>query len=105
MNNSVGLKEVFQQKEVIPIIAKSLDPSKPQVMLEALKIMAALCIVPPDGLEKVLEAITLSGEFRGEERFLPIVKALSSSNSDSLKVMCIILKKPSFFFFFIILSI
>jgi diaphanous 2 len=88
MNNSVGIKEVFQQKEAITIIAKSLDPSKPQVMLEALKVMAALCLVPPDGLDKVLEGITLSGEFKGEERFLPLVKALSSSNSsDSLKVI------------------
>ena len=34
-------------------------------MQEAVKLMAAICLVPPDGHEKTLEAITIAGEMKG----------------------------------------
>ena len=36
--------------------------------------MAAVCLVPPDGHDKTLEAITIAGEVKGVDRFHPIVQ-------------------------------
>lgn len=66
MNNTVGLKQMFGQKEALTIVARSLDPNKPAVMLEAVKVLAAVCLIPPDGHDKVIKAITMSGELKGE---------------------------------------
>lgn len=38
MNNTVGIKQVFSQKEALTIVARSLNPSKEAVMLEALRV-------------------------------------------------------------------
>ena len=61
MNNRVGLKDIFEHKEAFALMARSLSPSLPHVMLEAVKLMAAICLVPPDGHDKTLEAITIAG--------------------------------------------
>lgn len=66
MNNTVGLKQMFGQKEALTIVARSLDPNKPTVMLEAVKVLAAVCLIPPDGHDKVIKAITMSGELKGK---------------------------------------
>ena len=79
-------------------------------MLEAVKLMAAVCLVniinfsvghspkevsdicvkflsdslsqvPPDGHEKTLEAITIAGEVKGRDRFQPIVQVESQTSS------------------------
>ena len=35
------------------ILFRSITPTVPLVMLEAVKLMAAVCLVPPDGHDKV----------------------------------------------------
>ena len=44
-------------------MCRSITPTVPLVMLEAVKLMAAVCLVPPDGHDKVgikLSSILLS---------------------------------------------
>jgi len=36
-------------EEALTILARSIDPRDPSCMLEAVKLMAAICLVPPDG--------------------------------------------------------
>ncbi|CAB0007521.1 unnamed protein product [Nesidiocoris tenuis] len=87
MNNTIGLAEVFKQNEALTMVARSVDTSNPMVMLEAVRILAAACLVPPDGHSKVLEAISMNGEFKDAERFAPIVQGLQINN-EQLKVIC-----------------
>lgn len=86
MNNTMGLKQVFSHLEALAILARSLDPSKPIIMLEAMKLLAAVCLVPPDGHEKVLEAITMRGELENRRRFEPIIQGLQGANNEPVKV-------------------
>ena len=53
MNNKVGLQNLFDHKEALTLLARSITPTVPLVMLEAVKLMAAVCLVPPDGHDKV----------------------------------------------------
>lgn len=86
MNNTVGLKEVFRQNEALVMVARSLEATRPLIMLEAVKILAAVCLVPPDGHGKVLEAITINGELKEIERFSPIIAGLQTKSNDTLRV-------------------
>lgn len=86
MNNTVGLKQMFSQKEALTVVARSLDPTKPSVMLEAVKMLGAVCIIPENGHEKAIEAITMSGELKGRERFSPIVQGLMITGNEPLRV-------------------
>ena len=45
----MNLKESINRR----IISRSISPTVPLVMLEAVKLMAAVCFVPPDGHDKV----------------------------------------------------
>ena len=36
-------------EEALTILARSIDPRDPSCMLDAVKLMAAICLVPPDG--------------------------------------------------------
>ena len=100
MNNKVGLKDMFEHKEALTLVARSLNPNLPYVMQDAVKLMAAVCLVPPDGHEKTLEAITIAGEMSqmtntfsqgGSERFGPIVQGLLISNNEQLRTNCLTL--------------
>ena len=53
MNNKVGLRNLFDHKEALTLLARSISPTIPLVMLEAVKLMAAVCLVPPDGHDMV----------------------------------------------------
>lgn len=86
MNNTVGLKQMFGQKEALTVIARSLDINKPAVMLEAVKVLAAVSLIPPNGHEKALEAITMSADIENRCRFLPIVQGLKSIGNEALRV-------------------
>ncbi len=77
MNNKVGLKDIFEHKEAVTLIARSLSPSLPHVMLEAVKLMAAICILPPDGHEKVLESITIAGTAYSSSKSSYIIHTIS----------------------------
>ena len=92
MNNKVGLKQMFEQKEALTLLARSIDSSMPSVTMEAVKLMAAVCLVPPDGHERALEAITISGEIKACERFTPIIQGLKIKGNDSLRVGFRVLK-------------
>lgn len=86
MNSTVGLKQMFGQKEALTVIARSLDINKSAVMLEAVKVLAAVSLIPPNGHEKALEAITMSADIENRCRFLPIVQGLKSIGNEPLRV-------------------
>ncbi|KAJ4443300.1 hypothetical protein ANN_04968 [Periplaneta americana] len=89
MNNTDGIKLMFDHKEALTILARSLDPSKPNVMQQAVQVLAAVCLIPPSGHERVLEAITMTGEIKGRERFQPVVQGLMVKSHPSLTVGCL----------------
>ncbi|XP_045538396.1 protein diaphanous isoform X1 [Papilio machaon] len=87
LNNTVGIRTVFECREALPVLARSLDARKPHCALEAAKVLAAICLIP-NGHEKVLEAITMAGESSRRPRLLPIVECLDSKSPESLKNGC-----------------
>ncbi|ODM97180.1 Protein diaphanous 3 [Orchesella cincta] len=89
MNNTYGLKSVFKNKEVFILIARSLDPLRPTAMQESAKLLAAMCILADlQGHERVLEAITISAENQGRDRFVPIVQAVTHSDNEMTRLSC-----------------
>lgn len=68
MNNTVGLRQMFSHREALAVVARSLDARKPAVMAEACKVLAAVSLVPPDGHERALEALTISHEISSSTR-------------------------------------
>ncbi|XP_066595144.1 protein diaphanous isoform X2 [Prorops nasuta] len=89
MNNTVGIKEMLAHHEALTIVARSLEPSKPSVMSEAVKLLGAVCLISSDSHKKVLDAITMNGEFKCRERFLPIVQGLMNKKNENLRVVCL----------------
>lgn len=89
MNNTVGIKEMLAHQEALTIVARSLEPTKPSVMSEAVKLLGAVCLISSDSHKKVLDAITMNGEFKGRERFLPIVQGLMNKKNENLRVECL----------------
>ncbi|XP_061381446.1 protein diaphanous isoform X7 [Danaus plexippus] len=87
LNNTVGIRAVFDCREALPVLARSLDARKPHCALEAAKVLAAICLIP-NGHEKVLEAITMAGESSRRPRLLPIIEGLSPKAPESLKNGC-----------------
>ena len=63
------------------ILFRSIIPEKPQVALEAVKLMAAVCLVPPDGHDATLASISEAGDTREVDRFQPIVQGSVSLHS------------------------
>ena len=49
MNNKFGLMQMIGHEEALTILSRTVDPSDPNTMLEAVRLLAAICIVPPDG--------------------------------------------------------
>ncbi|XP_048510372.1 protein diaphanous isoform X3 [Athalia rosae] len=89
MNNTVGIKEMLAHHEALTIVARSLEPTKPAVMYEAVKLLGAVCLISSESHKKVLDAITMNGEFNGKERFLPIVRGLLNKKNENLRVVCL----------------
>ncbi|XP_011685321.1 PREDICTED: protein diaphanous isoform X2 [Wasmannia auropunctata] len=89
MNNTVGIKEMLAHHEALTIVARSLEPTKPSVMSEAVKLLGAVCLISSDSHKKVLDAVTMNGEFKGRERFLPIVQGLMNKKNENLRVVCL----------------
>ncbi|XP_041971142.1 protein diaphanous isoform X2 [Aricia agestis] len=87
LNNTVGIRAVFECREALPVLARSLDARKPHCALEAAKVLAAICLIP-NGHEKVLEAITMAGESSRRPRLLPIIEGLEAKAPESLKNGC-----------------
>ncbi|VDI72832.1 diaphanous 2 [Mytilus galloprovincialis] len=86
MNNKFGLMQMIGHEEALTILSRTVDPSDPNTMLEAVRLLAAICIVPPDGHEKVLEGITVCGEIRGRDRFVPIIMGLGMRDNQPMQV-------------------
>nr|QAT94454.1 diaphonous [Bradybaena similaris] len=89
MNNTFGLKRILEHEEALTIMSRTVDPADPPTMLEAVRLLAAICLVPPKGHEKALEGITVCGEIRGQERFLPIISGLGMRDNPAMQVACI----------------
>ncbi|XP_072948697.1 protein diaphanous [Epargyreus clarus] len=87
LNNTVGIRAVFECREALPVLARSLDARKPHCALEAAKVLAAICLIP-NGHEKVLEAITMAGESARRPRLLPIIEGLEPKAPESLRNGC-----------------
>ncbi|XP_076362550.1 diaphanous related formin 1 isoform X1 [Tachypleus tridentatus] len=88
MNNTAGLKQVFTHKDALTILARSINFSQPNIMVDAVKLMAAVCLIPPSGHERVLEAITTSAELEERDRFSAIVQGLGRKDNDALRGSC-----------------
>ncbi|XP_071500054.1 protein diaphanous homolog 2-like isoform X2 [Diadema antillarum] len=88
MNNKYGIQTVFSKKRAITQIASALDANYENMMIDTTKLLAAVCFVPPDGHDKVLEALTEVGEVRRTLRFTPIIEALKLENNPQLMCVC-----------------
>lgn len=89
MNNTYGLRSVFQHKEVFILIARSLDPLRPTAMQESAKLLAAISILADlHGHERVLEAITIAAENQGRDRFVPIVQGVTLRDNEQTRLSC-----------------
>lgn len=86
MNNTEGMKAILVHKEALTIVARSLEPNKPAVMCEAVKLLGPVCLINSDSHKKVLDAITVNGDNTGRDRFLPIVQGLMNKQNENLRV-------------------
>ncbi|XP_021363039.1 protein diaphanous homolog 2-like isoform X3 [Mizuhopecten yessoensis] len=89
MNNKCGLVNIINHEEALTILSRTVDPSDPNTMLEAVRLLAAVCLVPPDGHEKALEGITVCGEIRARDRFIPVIMGLGMRDNQPMQVACI----------------
>ncbi|KAI9533061.1 Diaphanous [Dissostichus eleginoides] len=88
MNNKYGLDRILGEEKSLALLARAIDPTGSAMMTDVVKLLSAICIVGEENtLEKVLEAITTAGEWRGIERFSPIVQGLRD-RSVQLQVAC-----------------
>ncbi|XP_072854474.2 protein diaphanous homolog 1 [Pogona vitticeps] len=91
MNNKFGIKTMLETEEGILLLARAVDPKVPSMMIDALRLLSALCILPQpvDMYEQVLGALTERAEMDEVERFKPILDGLRSGTSVALKVACL----------------
>ncbi|KAI1898607.1 hypothetical protein AGOR_G00074130, partial [Albula goreensis] len=89
MNNKHGLKAMLTSPEGIPLLVRAINPRVPHMMVDAVKLLSAICILDhPDNLhERVLEALTVQGEEQDIERFQPLLSGMHKSNV-ALKAGC-----------------
>ncbi|XP_066524903.1 protein diaphanous homolog 1 [Hoplias malabaricus] len=82
MNNKYGLKAMLSSADGIALLVKAINPSIPHMMVDAVKLLSAICIIEqPDNLhERVLESITELAEERDIERFQPLLSGMRKSN-------------------------
>lgn len=81
VNNTWGLNLILRPEShaAVLLLAKCIDPRKPQTMAEAVRLLAGFCLVSDrNGYEKVLRAISMAqdGAHKKGERFKPIVDGL-----------------------------
>ncbi|XP_037364974.2 protein diaphanous homolog 1 [Talpa occidentalis] len=91
MNNKFGIKTMLETEEGILLLVRAMDPAVPNMMIDAAKLLSALCILPqPEDMNvRVLEAITERAEMDDVERFQPLLDGLKSETSIALKVGCL----------------
>ena len=49
MNNKYGIQTVFDKEEALITMASVIDPVYENMMVDTVKLLAAVCLVPPDG--------------------------------------------------------
>lgn len=54
-----GLLQFIGHDEAMTILCRFVDPRDPASMLEAMKLLAAVCLVPPDGLVQIFHGSKL----------------------------------------------
>ena len=87
---------MFEHKEALTILARSLDssldPKLHTLMSEVAELLAAVCLVNKDGInghDKVLEAITVCAELNSKEhRFAPIIEGMQETSNVGLRLAC-----------------
>uniref|UniRef100_A0A2K5ZGM5 Diaphanous related formin 1 n=1 Tax=Mandrillus leucophaeus TaxID=9568 RepID=A0A2K5ZGM5_MANLE len=91
MNNKFGIKTMLETEEGILLLVRAMDPAVPNMMIDAAKLLSALCILPqPEDMnERVLEAMTERAEMDEVERFQPLLDGLKSGTTIALKVGCL----------------
>ncbi|KAL8577404.1 hypothetical protein ACOMHN_060226 [Nucella lapillus] len=89
MNNKFGLKQILNHEEALTILSRTVDPADPPTMLEAVRLLAAMCLVPPNGHDRALEGITVCGEIRNQERFIPVIMGLGMRDNPAMQVACV----------------
>lgn len=91
MNNKFGIKTMLDTEEGILLLVRAMDPAVPNMMIDAAKLLSALCILPqPEDMnERVLEAMTERAEMDEVERFQPLLDGLKSGTPIALKVGCL----------------
>ncbi|XP_010848944.1 PREDICTED: protein diaphanous homolog 1 [Bison bison bison] len=91
MNNKFGIKTMLETEEGILLLVRAMDPAVPNMMIDAAKLLSALCILPqPEDMnERVLEAMTERAEMDEVERFQPLLDGLKSGTSIAVKVGCL----------------
>uniref|UniRef100_A0AAY4DMP9 Diaphanous related formin 1 n=1 Tax=Denticeps clupeoides TaxID=299321 RepID=A0AAY4DMP9_9TELE len=89
MNNKHGLKAMLMSKDGIPLLVKAMTPKVPHMMVDAVKLLSAICILdhPDNPHERVLESITELGEEHDTERFQPLLSGMKKPNI-VLKTVC-----------------
>ncbi|KAJ3587661.1 hypothetical protein NHX12_011258, partial [Muraenolepis orangiensis] len=82
MNNKYGLKAMLASDEGIPLLVRAVNPQAPHMMVDAIKLLSAICILDNnDNLhERVLEAITEEAEKKDIERFQPLLTGMKKPN-------------------------
>ncbi|XP_030427814.1 protein diaphanous homolog 1 isoform X4 [Gopherus evgoodei] len=90
MNNKFGIKTMLETEEGILLLVRAVDPKLPSMMIDAVKLLSALCILPqPEDMhERVLGALTERAEVDEVERFGPLLDGLRGGTSVALKVAC-----------------
>ncbi|XP_072446342.1 protein diaphanous homolog 1-like [Chiloscyllium punctatum] len=90
MNNKNGIKMMLDSEDGILLLVKAVDLSAPSMMIDAAKLLSAICVLPgPENMhEKVLEAVTERAEEKECERFKPLLDGLKIGQSIALKVAC-----------------
>lgn len=93
VNNTWGLNLILKPDlhPAVLLLAKCIDPKKPQTMSDAVRLLAGFCLVSDrNGYEKVLRAISMAQDGKKGERFKPIVDGLfvESHAMDTKRDLC-----------------
>lgn len=88
MNNKTGLNAALLSERALNLLARSLHSTNRDTVLEVLRLLAAVCLLPPAGHMLTLEALTSLVIDDPDEgfRFRRLVEIVQSSDSAPLQV-------------------
>ncbi len=92
MNNRHGFAAVLAHKTAMRVLARALASPNERTVVDVLRLLAAVCIVPPDGHRIALEAMTSLTLARagGGFRFTPLVRLLAVRFFFCVYFVCVI---------------